>query len=39
MSRHFKILQFNMQFGQSWDDAYPDHVPINLQKAVEETLQ
>ena len=36
MNRHFKILQFNMQFGQPWDDAYPDHVPINLQKAVEE---
>ena len=36
MSRSFKILQFNMQFGQPWDDAYPDHVPVNLQKATEE---
>ena len=26
----FKVLQFNMQFGQSWDDAYPDYAPINL---------
>jgi endonuclease/exonuclease/phosphatase family metal-dependent hydrolase len=25
-----------MQFGQPWDDAYPDHVPINLQKTIEE---
>ena len=36
MSAHFKILQFNMQFGQPWDDAYPDHAPINLQKTIEE---
>ena len=26
----FKVLQFNMQYGQSWDDAYPDHAPVNL---------
>ena len=36
MSAHFKILQFNMQFGQPWDDAYPDHAPINLQKTIDE---
>jgi endonuclease/exonuclease/phosphatase family metal-dependent hydrolase len=36
MSARFKILQFNMQFGQPWDDAYPDHAPINLQKTIDE---
>jgi endonuclease/exonuclease/phosphatase family metal-dependent hydrolase len=36
MSGTFKVLQFNMQFGQPWDDAYPDHVPINLQAAIDE---
>jgi len=29
-SASFKVLQFNIQFGQSWDDADPDHAPINL---------
>ncbi len=32
----FKVLQFNMQFGQSWDDAYPDHAPHNLDLTVAE---
>lgn len=32
----FKLLQFNMQFGQPWDDAYPDHAPINLQLTIDE---
>ncbi len=32
----FKVLQFNMQFGQSWDDAYPDHAPINLELTISE---
>ena len=27
----FKILQFNMQYGQPWDDTYPDTAPIKLQ--------
>ncbi|HWA25650.1 MAG TPA: endonuclease/exonuclease/phosphatase family protein [Lacunisphaera sp.] len=36
MSGSFKVLQFNMQFGQPWDDAYPDHVPINLQSTIDE---
>ena len=27
MSR-FRVLQFNMQFGQIWDDTYPDRAPI-----------
>jgi endonuclease/exonuclease/phosphatase family metal-dependent hydrolase len=32
----FKVLQFNMQFGQPWDDAYPDHAPIDLEKTIAE---
>ncbi len=34
----FKILQFNMQFGQGWDDAYPDHGPVNLDLTISEIL-
>lgn len=26
----FRVVQFNMQFGQLWDDTYPDRAPINL---------
>jgi endonuclease/exonuclease/phosphatase family metal-dependent hydrolase len=36
MSEHFKVLQFNMQFGQIWDDAYPDHAPIKLEATLGE---
>ena len=32
----FKVMQFNMQFGQSWDDAYPDHAPVNLDQTIAE---
>lgn len=32
----FKIMQFNMQFGQSWDDAYPDHAPVDLDLTIAE---
>ncbi len=32
----FKILQFNMQYGQPWDDTYPDTAPIRLQGTVDE---
>jgi endonuclease/exonuclease/phosphatase family metal-dependent hydrolase len=32
----FKILQFNMQFGQVWDTTDPDRAPINLDLTVEE---
>lgn len=32
----FKVLQFNMQFGQIWDDRDPDHAPIRLEAAIEE---
>ena len=34
----FKVLQFNMQFGQSWDDANPDHAPIDLELTISEIL-
>jgi len=33
MSR-FHILQFNMQFGQVWDERDPDHAPINLEATI-----
>ncbi len=36
MSSRFKILQFNMQYGQIWDDTYPDHAPIKLNATIEE---
>ena len=32
----FKVLQFNMQFGQMWDDAYPDHAPHDLDFTISE---
>ena len=32
----FKVLQFNMQFGRGWDDAYPDHAPIDLDLTIAE---
>ena len=32
----FKILQFNMQYGQVWDDTDPDHAPIDLDLAIDE---
>lgn len=34
----FKVLQFNMQFGQIWDDADPDHAPVNLELTISEIL-
>lgn len=36
MSDRFKILQFNMQFGQVWDDKNPDGAPIKLEAAIDE---
>ncbi len=38
MSR-FRVLQFNMQFGQIWDDTYPDRAPIRLESTLEEIRQ
>lgn len=35
MSR-FRVLQFNMQFGQMWDDTWPDRAPIRLESTVAE---
>jgi len=32
----FRVLQFNMQFGQKWDDAYPDHAPHDLDLTISE---
>lgn len=32
----FKVLQFNMQFGQVWDDVDPDRAPIRLQDTMAE---
>jgi len=34
--RAFKVLQFNMQFGQNWNEADPDHAPINLDLTIAE---
>lgn len=34
----FKALQFNMQFGQTWDDADPDGAPVNLDLTISEIL-
>jgi endonuclease/exonuclease/phosphatase family metal-dependent hydrolase len=30
----FKVLQFNIQFGQNWDEASPDDGPVNLDLAI-----
>ncbi len=35
MSR-FRILQFNIQFGQIWDEQNPDHAPIDFDATVAE---
>ena len=32
----FRVLQFNMQFGQIWDDTYPDRAPIRLEETLKE---
>ncbi|OGT00141.1 MAG: endonuclease [Gallionellales bacterium RIFCSPLOWO2_12_FULL_59_22] len=34
----FKVLQFNMQFGQGWDATYPDLAPIELELTISEIL-
>lgn len=34
--KRFRVLQFNMQFGQVWDDADPDRAPVNLDATVAE---
>lgn len=36
----FKVLQFNIQFGQGWDSEFPDRAPpINLDLAIAEILR
>lgn len=34
----FRVLQFNMQFGQIWDETYPDRAPIRLEATIQEIL-
>ncbi len=34
--KSFRVLQFNMQFGQVWDDRDPDHAPVRLEDAIAE---
>ena len=34
----FKIIQFNMQFGQVWDEKDPDNAPIRLEDSIAEIL-
>lgn len=36
MPARFKVLQFNMQFGQVWSDTDPDRAPIRLSQTIEE---
>jgi len=31
-----RVLQFNMQFGQAWDDANPDKAPVDLERTISE---
>jgi endonuclease/exonuclease/phosphatase family metal-dependent hydrolase len=38
MSR-FRVLQFNMQFGQIWDDTWPDRAPVRLESTLAEIRQ
>lgn len=37
--KRFRVLQFNMQFGQIWDDTWPDRAPINLDATLAEIRQ
>ncbi len=32
----FKVLQFNMQFGQKWSDADPDGAPVDIELTLSE---
>jgi endonuclease/exonuclease/phosphatase family metal-dependent hydrolase len=32
----FKVVQFNMQFGQGWSDTNPDHAPVRIGDTVAE---
>ena len=35
----FRLLQFNMQFSQGWDDADPDNAPFDLDATIAEIKQ
>jgi endonuclease/exonuclease/phosphatase family metal-dependent hydrolase len=32
----FRVLQWNIQFGQGWDDARPDDAPVNIAATIAE---
>lgn len=32
----FRVVQFNMQFGQIWDDTWPDRAPIRIESTIGE---
>ena len=34
----FKVVQFNMQFGQTWRETDPDHAPVNLDQTIAEIV-
>jgi endonuclease/exonuclease/phosphatase family metal-dependent hydrolase len=34
----FRVMQFNMQFGQTWDEANAERAPINLDLTIAEIL-
>jgi endonuclease/exonuclease/phosphatase (EEP) superfamily protein YafD len=38
MGAPFKVLQFNIQFGQIWDEADPDKAPIDIDRTIAEIL-
>ena len=35
----FRVLQFNMQFGQMWNDVYPDRAPVRIEATLAEIQQ
>jgi endonuclease/exonuclease/phosphatase (EEP) superfamily protein YafD len=34
--KRFRVLQFNMQFGQMWDEQKPDSAPVQLEMTIAE---
>lgn len=36
MKAAFKVLQFNMQYGQIWNETHPDHAPVQLETTLAE---
>ena len=35
----FRVLQFNMQFGQVWDDRDPNNAPVRVEEAIAEIVR